>query len=131
MFIVIVYVVCGAALISSSFLGRLNVGLLPSWIGWLGIIIALAGFGLRVWSMSVLGKFYTRTLKVTENSIHRSRGTVSLHPSPRLSRLDPDLVRCCCFDAELDRPIDCVDRYVQCLYLPNSKRREDAYLHES
>jgi protein-S-isoprenylcysteine O-methyltransferase Ste14 len=67
MFIVIAYVVCGAALVSSSFLGRLNVGLLPWWIAWPGIIIALAGFGLRVWSMSVLGKFYTRTLKVTEN----------------------------------------------------------------
>jgi protein-S-isoprenylcysteine O-methyltransferase Ste14 len=67
MFIVIAYVVCGVALISSSFLERLNVGLLPLWVAWLGIVIALAGFGLRVWSMSVLGKFYTRTLKVTEN----------------------------------------------------------------
>ena len=67
MFIVIAYVVCGAALISSSFLDRLSVGLLPAWIAWLGIVIALAGFGLRVWSMSVLGKFYTRTLKMAEN----------------------------------------------------------------
>jgi|SRR5271157_1208992 len=67
MFIVIAYIVCGAALISSSFLERLSVGSLPAWIAWLGIVIALAGFGLRVWSMSVLGKFYTRTLKVTGN----------------------------------------------------------------
>ena len=67
MFIVIAYIVCGAALIASSFLDRFNVAVLPAWIAWLGIVIALAGFGLRIWSMSMLGKFYTRTLKVTEN----------------------------------------------------------------
>jgi len=67
MFIVIAYIICGAALISSSFLSRLNVGLLPSWIAWLGIVVALLGLGFRVWSMSVLGKFYTRTLRVTES----------------------------------------------------------------
>ena len=67
MFIIIAYPVCAVALISSLFLNRSNIALLPSWIAWLGIIIALAGFGLRVWSMSVLGQFYTRTLKVTEN----------------------------------------------------------------
>jgi protein-S-isoprenylcysteine O-methyltransferase Ste14 len=67
MLILIAYVICGIALIASSFISRLNIALLPHWVGWLGIVIALAGFGLRIWSMSVLGKFYTRTLKVTEN----------------------------------------------------------------
>jgi protein-S-isoprenylcysteine O-methyltransferase Ste14 len=67
MFIIIAYFVCAVALISSSLLDRLNIALLPHWVSWLGIVIALAGFGLRIWSMSVLGKFYTRTLKVTEN----------------------------------------------------------------
>ncbi len=66
MLIVIAYPVCALALISSLFLNRSNIAVLPSGVGWLGIIIALAGFGLRVWSMGVLGKFYTRTLKVTE-----------------------------------------------------------------
>jgi len=73
MFIVIAYVICGAALISASFLGRLNVGLMPWWIAWLGILVGLMGLGLRIWSMSVLGRFYTRTLRVTESqSIVRS-----------------------------------------------------------
>jgi protein-S-isoprenylcysteine O-methyltransferase Ste14 len=67
MFIMLAYVVCALALISSSFLDKLNIASFPIWIGWLGIAIALIGFGLRIWSMRVLGKFYTRTLKVTEN----------------------------------------------------------------
>lgn len=67
MFIVIAYFICGMALLLAALLSRLKFGTLPSWVGWLGIAIALLGFGLRVWSMSVLGRFYTRTLKVTEN----------------------------------------------------------------
>jgi len=67
MFIVIAYFICGIALLSTSLLDRLKIALLPAWIGWLGILIALLGFGLRIWSMNVLGKFYTRTLKVTES----------------------------------------------------------------
>jgi protein-S-isoprenylcysteine O-methyltransferase len=67
MFIVMAYFVCGIALLSASLLSQLKLGTLPPWVGWLGIAIALLGFGLRVWSMSVLGKFYTRTLKVVEN----------------------------------------------------------------
>src|SRR6266496_629713 len=66
MFIVMAYFVCGLVLLSALLLSRFKIALLPSWVGWLGILIALIGFGLRVWSMSVLGKFYTRTLKVTD-----------------------------------------------------------------
>jgi len=67
MFILLAYVVCAVALLSSSFLDKLNIASFPIWVGWLGIAIALIGFGLRIWSMRVLGKFYTRTLKVTES----------------------------------------------------------------
>ena len=67
MLIVIAYIICGLALILSSFIDHLTIALLSSWIAWLGIVIALAGLGLRIWSMSVLGQFYTRTLKVTQN----------------------------------------------------------------
>ncbi len=67
MFIVIAYFVCGIALLSATFLSKLKNATLPFRVGWLGIVIALLGFGLRIWSMSVLGKFYTRTLKVVEN----------------------------------------------------------------
>jgi len=67
MFIVIAYVICGAALFSASFLNRLSVGSLPAWVAWLGILVGLLGLGLRIWSMSILGRFYTRTLRVTES----------------------------------------------------------------
>jgi len=66
MFIVIAYFVCGLALLSALPLNRFNIAKLPSWVGWLGLAIAGLGIGLRVWSMSILGRFYTRTLKVTE-----------------------------------------------------------------
>lgn len=73
MFIVIAYVVCGLTLLLNPLLSRFKVAILPSWVGWLGISLALLGLGLRVWSMNVLGRFYTRTLKVTnEQAIVRS-----------------------------------------------------------
>ena len=82
MFIVIAYFVCGLALLSALVLNRLSIASLPSWASWLGILIALLGFGLRVWSMSVLGKFYTRTLKVTDSQSIVRAGPYSLirHP---------------------------------------------------
>src|ERR1044071_1504350 len=67
MFIVMAYFICGMALLFTSLFDKLKNTILPSWVGWLGIIVALLGFGLRIWSMNVLGKFYTRTLKVTES----------------------------------------------------------------
>ncbi len=73
LFIVIAYFVCGLALLSASLLGKAHMAVLPAWVGWLGIAVALIGFGLRVWSMSVLGRFYTRTLKTTaQQSIVRA-----------------------------------------------------------
>lgn len=64
-FIVLAYFVCGAALLLTSVFNKWRSAILPAWVGWLGILVALLGFGLRIWSMNVLGKFYTRTLKVT------------------------------------------------------------------
>jgi protein-S-isoprenylcysteine O-methyltransferase Ste14 len=48
-------------------LNFLHVGQLESsGIGWLGLLIMVLGLGLRFWSMRVLGKYYTRTLRVAE-----------------------------------------------------------------
>lgn len=35
-------------------------------LAWLGILVMLGGFALRVWSNRVLGEFYTRTLRTVE-----------------------------------------------------------------
>lgn len=37
-----------------------------SMVMWLGVLIMLLSLGLRIWSMRVLGEYYTRTLRVTE-----------------------------------------------------------------
>src|SRR5581483_5800121 len=35
-------------------------------LGWIGLAIELGGIALRLWSNSVLGQYYTRTLRVSE-----------------------------------------------------------------
>ena len=39
-------------------------GRLPIGARWIGVAMMAAGLGLRAWSMVVLGRFYTRTLRV-------------------------------------------------------------------
>lgn len=46
-------------------LGLAGVGLMPVGVRWIGLAMMAAGLGLRAWGMSVLGRFYTRTLHVT------------------------------------------------------------------
>jgi protein-S-isoprenylcysteine O-methyltransferase len=38
---------------------------LPIGARWVGVVMVAAGLGLRAWGMRVLGRFYTRTLRVT------------------------------------------------------------------
>jgi protein-S-isoprenylcysteine O-methyltransferase Ste14 len=67
MYIGIAYFVSMLVLLASWLFNWFNVGTLPRWIGWLGIVVALVGLLFRWWANRVLGVFYTRTLKVTEN----------------------------------------------------------------
>ncbi len=60
------YFVSVLALLASWVLNALQVGRLPEWVGWLGIVLALAGLFMRVWASRVLGAFYTRTLQVAQ-----------------------------------------------------------------
>jgi hypothetical protein len=46
MFIIIAYFVGGFALPSAFLLSKAGIAILPFWVGWLGIIIALPRFGL-------------------------------------------------------------------------------------
>jgi protein-S-isoprenylcysteine O-methyltransferase Ste14 len=53
-----------------------------SGIRWLGLLIMLLSLILRFWSMRVLGKYYTRTLRVTDSQTIVSQGPyrVIRHP---------------------------------------------------
>ena len=66
-YIGIAYLISMLALLVSWLLNKFKIGMLPAWIGWLGIVVALCGLLLRWWANRALGAFYTRTLKVTEN----------------------------------------------------------------
>jgi len=39
----------------------------PEAVGWVGVAVGLLGFSIRLWSMQVLGRFYTRTLVTTSD----------------------------------------------------------------
>jgi protein-S-isoprenylcysteine O-methyltransferase Ste14 len=66
-YIGIAYLISMLALLASWILNKPKIGMLPSSIAWLGLVIALCGLLIRWWANRVLGAFYTRTLKVTEN----------------------------------------------------------------
>jgi len=66
-YIGVAYLISILALLASWFFNSLRIGILPTWVGWLGLIIALCGVLLRWWANRALGAFYTRTLKVAEN----------------------------------------------------------------
>ena len=73
----------GVAVVLPPLLDLLQVGLI-AWpiISWLGLISMLLGLGLRVWSMRVLGAYYSRTLRVADEQVIVTQGPyrVVRHP---------------------------------------------------
>jgi protein-S-isoprenylcysteine O-methyltransferase len=61
--IVVAYALAVVA-VSSHILPRVTLPA-PEGVGWVGVGVGLLGFAIRVWSMRVLGRFYTRTLVTT------------------------------------------------------------------
>ena len=49
---------------------------------WFGVLMMLSGLALRIWSMRVLGEYYTRTLRVTERQVIVTQGPYRMirHP---------------------------------------------------
>jgi protein-S-isoprenylcysteine O-methyltransferase Ste14 len=54
----------GAAIVMVIGLDAVGVGGLPVGLRWVGVAMLAGGLGLRAWAMRVLGRFYTRTLRV-------------------------------------------------------------------
>lgn len=61
---VLLMVAYGLAVALVMALGTAGVASLPLWPRLIGVAMVAAGLGLRAWGMSVLGRFYTRTLRV-------------------------------------------------------------------
>jgi protein-S-isoprenylcysteine O-methyltransferase Ste14 len=52
--------------IVANALNYLQIGLMAEFIGWIGVAVMLCGITLRVWASQRLGRFYTRTLRISE-----------------------------------------------------------------
>ncbi len=63
-------------------LGVVGVGRIPVPVRWLGVAMEVAGLGIRAWGMAVLGRFYTRTLRVVGDQTVVAAGPYRLirHP---------------------------------------------------
>ena len=66
-------------LLDTSGVGVIHVG---SAVAWIGVAVGALGLGLRVWSMRVLGRDYTRSLRTREAQTIVDRGPYRLvrHP---------------------------------------------------
>lgn len=64
------------------FFPRLPGAVLPAPVAWIGAGLAVAGLALRWWAMTVLGRFYTRTLTTSPDQTAVTRGPYRLirHP---------------------------------------------------
>jgi protein-S-isoprenylcysteine O-methyltransferase len=51
--------------LSARGVGRMGTGQSVAWLAWVGIAVMLLGIALRVWASRVLGRFFTRTLRVS------------------------------------------------------------------
>lgn len=80
----VAYGVVGLGLLAAPVLNYFGIGTLPGagWLGWVGVLLAAGGIGLRLWANQVLGQFYTRTLKVTDQQTIVQAGPYGLirHP---------------------------------------------------
>jgi protein-S-isoprenylcysteine O-methyltransferase len=73
----------GASVALPLLLNLLQVGRMPpSIVSWFGLAIMLLALGLRIWSMHVLGAYFSRTLRVTDAQVIVTQGPyrVLRHP---------------------------------------------------
>jgi protein-S-isoprenylcysteine O-methyltransferase len=51
-------------------------------VGWVGVVVMVCGFGLRLWSQAVLGRYYTTTLRYADDQPILASGPYRLlrHP---------------------------------------------------
>lgn len=80
----IAYMIVSLGLLIAPLFDYLGIAVMPrpELVGWLGLLIAVVGMGLRLWANQVLGEFYTRTLRVSEKQVIVEKGPYALirHP---------------------------------------------------
>jgi protein-S-isoprenylcysteine O-methyltransferase Ste14 len=65
----IAFFICWLALLAAPVLNYVQLGAITpvGLVGWLGLVVACLGFALRFWAVRTLGRFYTRTLRLSAN----------------------------------------------------------------
>lgn len=61
---VLLLVSYGLAVVLLIVLGAAGIGTVPVPVRWIGVAMIVAGLAVRGWGMAVLGRYYTRTLRV-------------------------------------------------------------------
>jgi protein-S-isoprenylcysteine O-methyltransferase Ste14 len=60
----LLFISYGLAVVLLIVLGAAGIGTVPVPLRWVGVAMIAAGLAVRGWGMSVLGRYYTRTLRV-------------------------------------------------------------------
>ncbi len=63
------YFISILALLSAWVFNALQIGGLPLWVGWVGVLLAVGGLFMRTWATRALGTSYTRTLRVAQGQV--------------------------------------------------------------
>lgn len=80
----VAYMIVSLGLLIAPLFDYLGIAVMP-WpivVGWLGLLIAVGGMGLRLWANHGLGEFYTRTLRVSDTQVIVEKGPYGVirHP---------------------------------------------------
>jgi protein-S-isoprenylcysteine O-methyltransferase Ste14 len=80
----IAFLFSSLSLLAAPLLNYFQIGTLTfsAVVGWLGILVACLGFALRGWAFKTLGRFYTRTLRISgyQHIVQQGPYRVIRHP---------------------------------------------------
>ncbi len=76
------YAIGGMLMLVAPVFDYFGIARAPDWVSGFGLALMVAGLGLRVWAIRVLGEYYTRTLRTAERQTLIDRGPyrVVRHP---------------------------------------------------
>ncbi|HEX8990507.1 MAG TPA: isoprenylcysteine carboxylmethyltransferase family protein [Anaerolineales bacterium] len=62
----LIYAASFVGLVAGLYLRYRNVGVVPSWVQGVAMVLVVAGAALREWAIAVLGRFFSRTVSIEQ-----------------------------------------------------------------